>query len=80
MHLASHQVKSTGSKWLQKAPNYYKWFQMSMAEANAIQSLFSITMTLAFDADICACSHTALSNFNKKTANSRLSTLITQQK
>ena len=34
MHLATHQVQSTGSKWLQMAPNYFKWFQMTMAKAN----------------------------------------------
>ena len=31
MHLASHQVHSTGSNWLL---NYYKWFQMTKAKAN----------------------------------------------
>ena len=34
MHLAYHQVQSTGSKWLQMAPKYSKWFQITMAEAN----------------------------------------------
>ena len=34
MHLVSHQIESTGSKWLQTAPNYSKWFQMAMASAN----------------------------------------------
>ena len=34
MHLASHKVQSTGSKWLQMAPNYTKCFQMTMAETN----------------------------------------------
>ena len=34
MHLASHKVQSTGSKWLQMAPNYSKLLQMTMAETN----------------------------------------------
>ena len=43
-HLASHQVQSTGFKWLpmasngfqwlQMASNYSNWFLMTMAEAN----------------------------------------------
>ena len=34
MHLASHKVQSTGSEWLQMAPNYFKLLQMNMAKAN----------------------------------------------
>ena len=37
MHLASDQVQSTGSNWLQMAPNgskYSKWFQVTISKVN----------------------------------------------
>ena len=58
MHLASHQVQSTGSKWLQMAPNgskwlqmasnYSKWFQMTMAEANGYGNGPTLSKTVPY--------------------------------